>query len=244
MDGIIRKCVFPNNCFSVLGTPYSDDRVDGPQTIPGTVWFAYYDVGGPEISFHINDTQNEGSCRLNPCQCNAPHTLCTGTYRDTFRYKDPVSTSYTKNGVNAGFCCDRFLKPDGTFVQMPINELYVGWSNPGNWFTYTVNVLLTGEYVVAYMGTANLGGWMGMEVDFMDVTKNLTIAKTGYYHNWSYHPALFTVQLTAGKHVLKWKIVANADGSNDGNFNIGWIDFQLTGQSNIGDFSIVPNDSV
>jgi len=214
--------------FDYKGTPYSDDHVTGPQSIPGPVYFAYYDVGGPEISFHINDTINEGSCRLNPCQCDPTHTKCNGTYVNAFRYADAVSTSFTKDGKNAGFCCDRFLRPDGIFVQMPINMMYVGWSNPGNWFCYTVDVLVTGMYTVSYMGTSDLGGVVGMEVDFVDVTGQLNIPKTGYYHNWQYHPNLFATNLTAGSHILKWKLIGNRDGSNDGNFNIGWIDFQLS----------------
>lgn len=68
-------------------TPFSDEVVQGPQHLPGKVRFAYYDVGGPEISYHSEDNKNHGACDLNPCD---------GTYRNTFRKDDGMSSSYTK----------------------------------------------------------------------------------------------------------------------------------------------------
>lgn len=57
-------------------TPYVDERFQGPQTIPGKIRLAYFDVGGPNVSYHSYDWKNHGSCDLNPCD---------GNYKNVFR---------------------------------------------------------------------------------------------------------------------------------------------------------------
>lgn len=213
------------------GTPFFDDRVTGPQTIPGQVWLSYYDFGGPEVAYHVTDLPlgNQGSCRLNDCECGPNYTNCTGKYKNVFRYDEGVSTSYTKDLNNSGFCCDRFVEPDGSTKQMPLDWLYVGWSNVSNWYRVTVDVLLAGEYTGSLMCTSDLGGTVSLDVDFNEQkTGALKIPSTAYWHNWTYIPELFKVHLTRGKHVLTYHIESNGDGSTGGNFNTAWIDFQMS----------------
>lgn len=46
------------------------------QAVPGKVRLAYFDTGGPNVSYHSYDGKNHGSCDLNPCD---------GIYKNVFR---------------------------------------------------------------------------------------------------------------------------------------------------------------
>ena len=108
------------------GLPYHDIRYQGgAQEVPGQVLCAYYDLGGEGVAYHDSDPQNHGSGELNPAD---------GTYLNEFRIHEGVDTSYTK--------FDRKPEPvdDNPFnkVVPPPDLLYVGWTEPGEWFNITV----------------------------------------------------------------------------------------------------------
>jgi len=49
------------------GKPFQDNAYHGgPQTIPGRVQCAYYDLGGEGVAYHDTDATNHGSGALNP----------------------------------------------------------------------------------------------------------------------------------------------------------------------------------
>src|ERR1700741_5218165 len=105
------------------GVPYHDSRYQGgAQKIPGRVECAYYDLGGEGGAYHDTDGKNNGSGRLNPAD---------GTYLNQFRMEEGVDTSYTK------FHAEIDNNPYDV-VQPPENLLYVGWTEPGEWFKITV----------------------------------------------------------------------------------------------------------
>src|SRR5215471_18944786 len=115
------------------GTPFEDAKHKGLQTVPGRVECVYYDRGGEGVAYHDTDGSNHGSGELNPAN---------GTYLNEFRKGEGVDTSYTK----------LHNKPDpidnNTYdkVQPPDNLLYVGWTQPGEWFNITVEVAHAGTY--------------------------------------------------------------------------------------------------
>ena len=49
------------------------------QSIPGKVWLAWFDKGGPEVAYHSYDGKNHGSCELNNC------TGVNAVYKNLFR---------------------------------------------------------------------------------------------------------------------------------------------------------------
>lgn len=106
------------------GQPYHDTVYHGPQTIPGHVMCAYYDLGGEGVDYHDSDTANKGSGPLNPRD---------GSYLNEFRMDEGVDISYIKyrNDID-----------DNPFEvsHPPKDLLYVGWTDPGEWFNLTVNV--------------------------------------------------------------------------------------------------------
>ena len=105
------------------GTPYRDSRYQGgPQEILGKVECAYYDLGGEGIAYHDFDAKNNGSGTLDPAD---------GSYQNEFRMHEVVDISYTKFH-------DSIDNSPYDVVQPPGNQLYVGWTEPGEWFNVTV----------------------------------------------------------------------------------------------------------
>jgi hypothetical protein len=113
------------------GTPFHDARHrKGAQKIPGRVECAYYDLGGEGVAYHDADSENKGSGGLNPAD---------GTYLNQFRMDEGVDISYTKFH-------DQIDNSAYNVVQPPENQLYVGWTEPGEWFNITVRVAYAGLY--------------------------------------------------------------------------------------------------
>src|SRR5579864_9487216 len=122
------------------GRPFHDSVYQGgPQTIPGRVQCAYYDLGGEGVAYHDADATNHGSGELNPAN---------GEYLNEFRMHEGVDISYTKfkgDVDNSSF----------DLVTPSAGQLYVGWTEPGEWFNLTVNVTRAGRYVVELLYTSN-----------------------------------------------------------------------------------------
>ena len=138
--------VFSQTFFSQYkGLPYNDSRYQGgPQKIPGRVLCAYYDLGGEGVAYHDTDPKNHGSGELN---------VADGTYLNEFRMHEGVDTSYTK--------LNRKPDPidDNPFdkVVPPADLLYVGWTEPKEWFNITVDVARAGTYGADFLYTSNRG---------------------------------------------------------------------------------------
>jgi len=199
------------------GTPFQDSRyAGGPQPIPGKVQCAYYDFGGEGVAYHDSDAKNNGSGGLNPPD---------GTYFNEFRKNESVDISYTK------FHDPHQPIDDNPFDQVtpPENQLYVGWTEPGEWFNLTVRTRRKGIYVADLLYTSNRGGAISIDVDGKPATATINIPTTynasdpiGWrqWHHWSIAPALVQLYLPAGKSVLTVHIVAG------GNMNLAYFDFR------------------
>jgi len=177
---------------------------------------AYYDLGGEGVAYHDTDPKNHGSGELNPAD---------GTYLNEFRILEGVDTSYTK-----------FLrKPDPVDdnpfdkVAPPADLLYVGWTEPGEWFNLTVDVAKSGTYAADFLYTSNRGGTISVDANGKDATGPLPITTTNdqadplawrQWHHWNLAPQLFKVHLSQGKNVLTVHILTN------GNMNLAYFDFK------------------
>ncbi len=185
------------------------------QTIPGKIQCEYYDLGGEGISFHDTDSINSGSGRLNPAD---------GSYLNEFRINEAVDISYTK-----------FRNPpiDNTqynLVQPEKDQLYVGWTEPGEWLKYTVNVEKAGTYQMGIMYTSNRNGKISIAVNDKDATGALLIPSTfvaedtvawRQWHHWNYIDSLGSVQLKKGVQTITLHTV------EIGNMNYDYLDFKL-----------------
>ena len=195
------------------GTPYQDARYQsGPQKIPGQVEFVYYDRGGEGIAYHDADAKNNGSGALNPAD---------GTYLNEFRKDEAVDISYTKFH-------DQIDNSPYNLVAPPQNQLYVGWTEPGEWLNLTVQVAQSGVYTADLLYTSNRGGTISLDVNGKDATGPVTIASTfnaadpiawRQWHHWNIAKGVVRIRLPAGTSVLTVHILT------EGNMNLAYLDF-------------------
>lgn len=190
------------------GRPFPES---GPQKIPGRIQCEFYDLGGEGIAYHDADVVNNGSGKLNPAD---------GTVLNEFRMREGVDISYTKsNGIDDnGY---NLVKPEP-------GSLYVGWTEPGEWMNYTVEVAESGNYKIGLMLTSNRGGTVSFSVDGKDVSRPVTIRSTyvaadtvawRQWHHWNYQDSLAVIRLEQGIHTLTLRTVA------EGNMNFDYLDF-------------------
>jgi hypothetical protein len=184
---------------------------DSAQVIPGKIQCEYYDTGGEGVAYHDKDSVNNGSGKLNPAN---------GTFLNEFRMNEGVDISYTKkNGIDS---------TEFNLVERTMGELYVGWTEPGEWINYSVEVKKSGAYVIGLMYTASGNGGIAFNIDGKELTSELSIPSTRsdkettawrQWHHWNRIDSLATVSLKKGMHVLTLKTVSN------GNMNYDYVQF-------------------
>ncbi len=182
------------------------------QQIPGRIECEFYNEGGEGVAYHDSDSINNGSGKLNPAN---------GTFLNEFRMKEGVDISYTKtDNIN-----------DNPYNKVPrdMGKLYVGWTVPGEWIKYTVNVNESATYNVGLMYTSNWDGLISLDLDGKEIAGRLKIASTHddrdtvkwrQWHHWNKTDPLTTLKLKKGIHVLTIHIVAN------GNMNLDYLEFK------------------
>lgn len=193
-------------CTSYQGKPWGDKI----QEIPGRVQCEFYDTGGEGISFHDTDSINNGSGRLNPAN---------GDFFNEFRMHEGVDISYTKtNGTDDNPYND---------IMPEMNQLYVGWTVPGEWIKYTVQVRETGTYSIGLMYTANGDGEIEIVNDDSISTGMMKVISTHkdadtlawrQWHHWN-KSDLGTMMLKKGMHIITLKTLSN------GNMNYDYLEF-------------------
>jgi hypothetical protein len=197
------------------GVPFHDIRHQGgAQKVPGRVSCAYYDLGGEGVAYHDVDPKNHGSGELNPAD---------GTYLNEFRIHEGVDTSYTKFERTPDRIDDNAFEK----VVPPRDLLYVGWTEPGEWFSITVDAAQAGTYSADFLYTSNRGGTISIDVNGKDATGPLQIATTydaadpvawRQWHHWNLAAKLFTIPLEKGRNVLTVHILTG------GNMNLAYFE--------------------
>jgi hypothetical protein len=185
----------------------------GPQQVPGRIQCEYYDFGGEGMAFHDSDPANNGSGRLNPAD---------GTYLNEFRKDEAVDISYTKF---------RDQIDDNPYNLVPPikDQLYLGWTVPGEWVRYTVDVRDTGKYTLNVMYTSNGANGFSLSLDNQELTGPLTLVTTHIpddpipwrqWHHWNKMTAVTGVLLKKGLHILTLYI------REGGNMNFDYLEFE------------------
>jgi hypothetical protein len=165
------------------------------------------------MSYHDTDSSNNGSGKLNPAN---------GDFFNEFRMKEGVDISYTKTGgIDDNPYND--LMPD-------MKQLYVGWTFPGEWIKYTVNVEESGKYSIGLMYTCNGDGEIEVMTEDSSATsgpmKVITTHKDAdtiawrQWHHWNKIDSLGEIDLHQGVQVIKLKTVSN------GNMNYDYLEFK------------------
>jgi hypothetical protein len=202
---------------SYKGTPFADARYrGGAQRIPGRVECAYYDLGGEGVAYHDSDAVNHGSGELNPAD---------GGYLNEFRMREGVDTSYTKFDRAP----DKIDDNAYDLVKPRADQLYVGWTVPGEWFNLTVDVAAAGVYSADLLYTAHNDGRVALDVNGISQVKTIQVRSTfnaadavawRQWHHWSYAKGVGHVRLEAGRNVLTVRIVSG------GQMNLAYFEFQ------------------
>jgi len=205
-----------NSLRDYKGKPYSDVvHKGGPQSIPGKLQCEYYDFGGEGIAFHDTDTINSGSGRLNPAD---------GSYLNEFRIDEAVDISFTK------FRDPAVDNNAYNFTEPEKDQLYVGWTAPGEWTKYTVTVTEAGTYKLGLMFTSNQNGKISISVNDLDATGPVAIPTTfveadsvawRQWHHWNYIDDIAKIDLKKGLQTITIYTVET------GQMNYDYINFQL-----------------
>jgi hypothetical protein len=194
------------------GKPYIDSiRSLKVQTIPGKLECEFYDTGGDSVAYHDSDKNNNGSGVLNKGE----------GYLNNFRKNDAPDISYTKFH-------DSIDNSTYNLVQPEKDQLYLGWTQPGEWTKYSMDVKESGLYQIGAMYTSNRGGAILIIIDDADTTDLLNIQSTfdakdplGWrqWHHWNYQDSLTTQYINAGRRIITLKI------ADQGNFNFDYLLF-------------------
>jgi hypothetical protein len=132
-----------------------------------------------------------------------------------------VDISYTKFH-------DHIDNTEYDLVQPQENQLYVGWTEPGEWFNITVEVAHAGIYSADLLYTSHQGGSISLDVNGRAATGPLPIAATfnaadplawRQWHHWNLARNLVRVRLPAGRTLLTVHIVT------EGQMNLAHLDF-------------------
>jgi hypothetical protein len=181
------------------------------QSIPGKIECEFYDKGGESVAYHDADGTNKGSGKLNPAN---------GNFLNEFRMYEGVDISYTKPG---GIDNNPFNK-----TQPVLGQLYLGWTEPGEWVNYTIKVKRTELYQIAVMYTSNGEGAIILDVDGKRATNVLKIFSTHndadtvpwrQWHHWSRMDSLTSLRISKGMHLITLRIVEH------GNMNFDYLQF-------------------
>ena len=182
------------------------------QKIPGTLQCAFYDLGGEGVAYHDNDAKNNGSGGLNKAD---------GTYLNEFRMNEGVDISYTKFH-------DEVDNHAFNKVMPPKDQLYVGWTEPGEWFNLSVQVAKAGNYDVELLYTSNQGGSISFDLDGKKLGASIEIISTNdpkdpvawrQWHHWN-RMTLGEFELPKGRHRLTLRV------EEKGNMNFATLEFQ------------------
>lgn len=205
------------------GRPFQDTvYAGGPQKIPGTVYCAYYDFGGEGVAYHDTTPKNLGSGGLNPAD---------GTYLNEFRINEGVDTSYVKFHKDPPIDDNRYAK-----FQPPENMLYVGWTEPGEWFNLTVDVSEAGDYAIDLLYTSHQGGSIGLDLNGKTLAAPIAIQSTftaddplawRQWHHWNLMKDVARIALPKGRSVLTIRVLT------EGQMNLGRLDFRRIGPGGV-----------
>lgn len=197
---------------SYSGTPFTDTQYTiGVQPIPGKVQCEYYDLGGEGIAYHDTDNSNSGSGGLNPKD---------GTYLNEFRINETVDVSYTKpGGIDDN---------PHNLVTPKMEQLYVGWTEAGEWTNYTIDVQRKGLYQVGLMYTANQNAEISLAINGINKSGIVNIPSTyaqadslewRQWHHWNYLESISLIELKKGKQILTLRTVST------GQMNFDYLNF-------------------
>jgi hypothetical protein len=121
--------------------------------------------------------------------------------------------SYRNDGVDIESCSDASS-----------NGFDIGWTNPGEFLGFTVNVQTSGTYsLTARVASGTSGGSIKFSLDGSDITSAIAVPSTGGWQTWQTVTA-GPLSLTTGTHDLALNFLST-------NVNINRVEFTLLGSA-------------
>ena len=112
-------------------------------------------------------------------------------------------------------------RKDGVDIYTGGDNYAIGYTQEGEWLEYTVDVAATGEYkITAHVASGAETSGFSLFVDDKEIVPATTVPKTGAEWDVYEDLQLGSVNLEAGKHVLKLLITGNY-------VNVDWIEFEV-----------------
>jgi hypothetical protein len=114
-------------------------------------------------------------------------------------------------------------------VPPPDKLLYVGWTEPGEWFNLTVVVEAAGFYSVDLLYTSHQGGTIALDLNGRRLSQELKIDSTfnpnealawRQWHHWNLMKNGTQMKLPKGVSLLTVRILT------EGNMNLAYLDFR------------------
>jgi hypothetical protein len=182
------------------------DSASYTQNIPGKVEVEMFMLGGEGVAYHDVDNANNGN--------------------------NGVDDYLINEGVDVSSTIPYWDDSEFNLVTQVVDQLYVGWTSPGEWINYSVDIAQAGLYNVSIMYSAN-GDFgtngISLDIDGVDVTGGTVempstsdpLDEERNWHHWNKVENVVQVELSAGVHVLTLRT------TESGNMNYDYLEFSL-----------------
>jgi hypothetical protein len=179
------------------------------QAIPGKIECAFYDLGGEGVAYHDTTPINTLSAVLN--QQRRHQRAHATAYEWNFRREEGVDISYVKDWADLNH---------PNLVDPPVNQLYLGGAEDGEWCNYTVNVKQPGTYRIfaAYGNDAN-GQTFQLSLNHRPASTCRVPVVTGSMHKWNRAEVGTITFAQAGAQLLTLHYGRG--------FNLGYLEFSV-----------------
>lgn len=168
---------------ALLRQPHSAElKPFAENNVPGTVYAADYDMGQNGVAYWDLDGVEDN-------HINGEFTAWNQGW------------AYRADGVDIETCSDTRS-----------NGYSVGYTKPGEWMKYTINVEKEGAYTIMIRyASSNATTLLNFELDGVAITSDVKLSSTGGWYTWKTGRATDVI-LTEGTHVLK--VITKAGGAN------------------------------
>lgn len=148
------------------------------QPIPGVVECAFYDIGGEGVAYHDTTPINILSAVLN--QQRRHQRAHATAYHWNFRRDEGVDISFVKDWADLNH---------PNLVDPPVNQLYIGGTEDGEWCNYTVDVRKAGTYeIIARYGNVAGAKPIRLSLNGQPACTCPFPIVTGSMHTWNRAP--------------------------------------------------------
>ena len=164
--------------------------------------------------------------------------------KNNFAYYDTTVSDNRENGEFSAWNSGWRYRNDGVDIEENndlnnSNGKHIGFTNKGEWISYSVKVFQTGAYkAVARIASQETGGEFHLSLNDEDITTTQSITSTGGWTTFKNHSDINNIILDEGEHTLKIHF------DNDIPINISSIKFVRTGAASSVDFAAINGNTV